>query len=83
MNTLELAKKYKDKLCLLGNIELDILIRGNSEDVKKLVRYNLENVAKDGFYACGTSNSITEKVPVENYLTLVETVKEYNKLNCH
>ena len=78
MNILELKKKYKDKLCLLGNIELDILIRGKPEDVKKLVEYNLKNVASEGFYACGSSNSVTETVPVENYLALVETIKKFN-----
>ncbi len=78
MSITELAKKYKDSLCFLGNIELDTLTRGTPEDVKKLVKYNLENIVKDGFYACGSSNSVTEKVPIKNYSALIETVEEYN-----
>jgi len=73
----EVDNKYKGKLCLLGNIEMDTLIRGTTEDVKKLVVANLKNIAADGFYACGSSNTITTPMPLENVRTMVETVREY------
>jgi uroporphyrinogen decarboxylase len=71
--------KYKDKLCLLGNIDMDILIRCNPEDVENLVLNNLKNLAPDGFYCCGSGNSVTKSIPVENYTALVRTTRRYGK----
>ena len=77
MDILKLHKKYKNRLCLLGNIEMDKLIRGSAEEVEELVRHNLENIAKNGFYACGSSNSLIKEIPLENYYSLVNTVKGF------
>lgn len=61
----------------MGNIELDILIRGKEADVENLVINNLHNIAKDSFYIGGSSNSITEKVKLENYLKMNKTFLKY------
>ncbi len=37
MKITEVHKKYKERLCLLGNIDMDVLIRSKPENVKKLV----------------------------------------------
>jgi uroporphyrinogen decarboxylase len=76
MSIKEVQDKYKDRLCLLGNIEMDTLIRGSSKDVEKLVLNNLENIAASGFYACGSSNTITTPMPVENVRAMVDTVRK-------
>jgi len=76
MDIIEVHKKYGGKICLLGNIELDILIRGNPEDAREMVLSNLKNIAPDGFYAAGSSNSVTREVPLENYLSMNNTVLE-------
>jgi uroporphyrinogen decarboxylase len=69
--------KYKGRLCLLGNIEMDTLIRGNKKDVENLVLKNLKNIATDGFYACGASNTITTPMPIENVQAMIDTVRKY------
>jgi len=79
MSIKEVNDKYKDMLCLLGNIEMDTLIRGSSQEVKNLVLSNIKNIASDGFYACGSSNTITTPMPVENVKAMVETVSSYGK----
>ena len=79
MNIIEVHKKYGGKICLLGNIELDILIRGNTDDAREMVLTNLKNIASDGFYAAGSSNSVIKKVPLENYLSMNKTVLKNGK----
>jgi uroporphyrinogen decarboxylase len=76
MSIKEVQDKYEDRLCLLGNIEMDTLIRGTDKDVEKLVLNNLKNIARSGFYACGSSNTITSPMPVENVRAMVDTVRK-------
>ena len=77
MSIEEVNHKYKGKLCLLGNIEMDTLIRGSTEEVEKLVLRNLINIAKEGFYACGSSNTITTPMPVKNVRVIIDTVRKF------
>jgi len=77
MSIKEVNDKYKGRLCLLGNIEMDTLIRGTAKEVEKLVINNLENIAKNDFYACGASNTITTPMPIENVKAMVDTVRKY------
>ncbi|MHB1375863.1 MAG: uroporphyrinogen decarboxylase family protein [Candidatus Humimicrobiaceae bacterium] len=77
LNIIEVKKKYKERLCLMGNIELDTLIRGVPEDIENLVIRNLQNVAKDSFYVGGSSNSIQKEIKIENYLKMNETFLKF------
>jgi uroporphyrinogen decarboxylase len=70
-----LKEKYSRKLCFLGNIEMDTLIRGTVDEVRNLVKKNLEIFAQDGFYGCGSSNTITEAMPVENVIAMCKAVR--------
>ena len=79
MSSEDIISKYGTKLCLLGNIEMDTLIRGKTGDVKELVLRNLKNLAAKGFYACGSSNTITTPMPVENVTAMVKTVRSFGK----
>ena len=79
MSIEEVNKKYRNKFCLLGNIEMDLLIRGNPSDIETLVIKNLKNIASRGFYACGSSNTITSSMPLGNVKAMVHTVQKYGK----
>jgi uroporphyrinogen decarboxylase len=77
MDSRELKKAIGDRLCLLGNIELDTLSRGTPEQVRELVRRNIEDLASDGGYCPGSSNSVTNYVPLENYKAMIEATREF------
>lgn len=79
MNIAEVKKRYGDKLCLIGNIDVDLLSRGSKEEVRKNVLDNIDQVGLNGGYCVGSGNSIPEYVNFENYLTMIETVKDFNK----
>lgn len=77
MDSRELKAKVGDKLCLLGNIEMDRLARGTPEEIRKLVWANIRDLAYDGGYCVGSSNSITNYVRLENYRAMLEAVASY------
>lgn len=78
MNIKDVKARYGEKLCLIGNIDVDILTRGSKAVVRKNVLENIENAGSNGGYCVGSGNSIPEYVNFENFITMIETVKEYN-----
>ena len=78
MNIEDVKQRYGNKLCLIGNIDVDLLSRGTVNDIRKNVIKNIEEVGKDGGYCVGSGNSIPEYVKLENYIAMIEAVKEIN-----
>ncbi|MFH0796903.1 MAG: uroporphyrinogen decarboxylase family protein [Candidatus Omnitrophota bacterium] len=67
------AKKiYGDRIALLGGFDVDRLCRNSGKEVRDYVNYLLKEVGGSGGYALGSGNSITDYVPVENYLTMLD-----------
>ncbi len=78
MDIVELKRKYQGRLCLCGNINLDsTLTLGTPADVEQEVRNRIRELAPGGGYCCGSSNSVPEYVPYENYLAMIDAVKRY------
>jgi uroporphyrinogen decarboxylase len=79
MNIEDVDKAYGKKLCLIGNIDVDLLSRGTENEIRKNVLENLEKISRYHGYCVGSGNSIPEYVNIDNYLTMIKTVKEFNK----
>jgi uroporphyrinogen decarboxylase len=80
MDATQLKKEYGDKLCLIGNVDLDYpLTRGTPEEVREAVKERIITLAPGGGYCCGSSNTIASYVPVENYIALLEATEEYGR----
>jgi len=77
MEIAEVKERYGDKLCVIGNIDVDLLARGTVEEVKNQIKINVEKVGMNGGYCIGSGNSIPEYVKYENYIAMLEMVKEY------
>lgn len=76
----ELKRRFAGRLCLCGNINLDsTLTLGTPEDVEAEVRLRIRTVAPGGGYCCGSSNSVTEYVPFENYTAMLGAIRKYGK----
>jgi uroporphyrinogen decarboxylase len=78
MNIADVKKRYGNKLCLIGNIDVDLLSRGTTDQIKKNVYKNVEEAGYNGGYCVGSGNSIPEYVKLENYKAILEAVKEIN-----
>ena len=80
MDIVQLKKKYGGRLCLMGNINLDsTLCLGTPQDVAEEVKLRIRTVAPGGGYCCGSSNSIPEYVPYENYIAMIETIQQFGQ----
>lgn len=80
MDIVELKRKYGGRLCLMGNINLDsTLCLGTPEDVAEEVKLRIRSVAPGGGYCCGSSNSIPEYVPFENYVAMIQAIQQYGE----
>jgi uroporphyrinogen decarboxylase len=80
MDIREVKRKYGDKLCIFGNIDLDYtLTRGTVEEVKEQVKQRIRDLAPGGGYGLSASNSVPDYVKPENFRAMVEAAKQYGK----
>ena len=78
MDIVELKKVYGGRVCLCGNIALeDELTRGTPEDVESAVKRRIHELAPGGGYCCGSSNTVTDYVPNDNFLAMIKAIQKY------
>ncbi len=77
MSLEEVKIGFGDRLCLIGNVDVDLLARGTPEQVRTIVRRSIEVAGKGGGYIVGSGNSIPEYVTIENYLAMIHAAREF------
>ena len=78
MDIVALKRDYGGRLCLVGNIDLgSTLTLGTPDDVRAEVRERIRVVAPGGGYCVGSSNSVTNYVPLPNFKAMLEATFEY------
>lgn len=71
-------KRYGDRITLMGNIDVEFpLVHGTPEEVEKDVIAHMEALKPGGRYIAGSSHSITNFVPHENYITMLNAIHRY------
>ena len=65
-------KKYGDRVAALGGVDLDKLCRLEEAELRSYVRNIIDECAKDGGYALGSGNSISNYVPTRNFLVMLD-----------
>jgi len=76
----EYKKEYGRDLCLIGNIDLaGVLSLGTPEQVRESTKEHIERLAPEGGYVVGSSHSVTDDVPPENYKAMIETAWKYGR----
>lgn len=80
MDIEEVRRRIAGKLSLIGNIDLDYpLTTGTPEAVRAQVRERVAALAPAGGYLVGSSNSIPDWVPVENYVAMLQAAFDYGR----
>ena len=79
MDILEMKRRYAGRLCVMGNVDVDLLSRGTAAEITAVVRDKIRHLAPGGGYCVGSSNSVPDYVPVENHRAMVETALKYGK----
>lgn len=80
MDIVEVKRRYGDRLCLIGNVDLGYtLTLGTPEEVEAEVRELIRVLAPGGGYCVSSSNSVTEYVPFANYQALRQATLKYGR----
>jgi uroporphyrinogen decarboxylase len=75
----EVKEKWAGKMAFVGNIPTVLLAYGRPEEIEDRVREYCLNVAPGGGYALGSSTSIMDGIPPENFVTMVQAVHKYGR----
>ena len=70
-------KEYGNRVCLLGNVDLNLLGNGTETEVREEVMWLLREIAPGGGYILTSGNSLAGYCIPENVMAMVETVTEY------
>lgn len=75
MDLLDLKKRYKGKLCLMGNLDIGFLAKAAPTEIKEFTTRLVEQAGVSGGFILGSSAGILEgNIPIENLLLLKEIV---------
>ena len=68
----DLKGTYGRRIALLGGIDVDFLCRADTDAIRRRVRETLDVCMPGGGYCLGTGNSVTNYIPLDNYLAMVD-----------
>jgi len=63
---------YGNRIGIIGGVDMDVLSRRTTAEVRRYVRHVLGLCKPGGGYCLGSGNTIANYVPLENYLTMLE-----------
>jgi uroporphyrinogen decarboxylase len=80
MDIVEVKRRTAGRLCVIGNIDLGYtLTRGSPEEVDAEVKERIRTVGPGGGYCLGSSNTVTEYVPIANYRAMIDAARRYGR----
>jgi uroporphyrinogen decarboxylase len=77
VSVVAMKEQYGDRIALLGGIDVDFLCRAHSRQVRERVRHTLERCIAGGGYCLGTGNSVTNYIPLDNYLAMMDEGRKF------
>lgn len=75
MDLYEVKRRFGDRVCVVGNVDVDLLSRGTVAEVRQATRDLIERVAPGGGYILSSGNSISSAVRPENWLAMLEVAR--------
>jgi len=72
-------RDYGGRLCLLGNVDLNILGMSTPEDVDAEVRWLIQHIGPGGGYIVTCGNSLAGYLKPENVIALSRAVQKYGR----
>ncbi len=79
MPVTEFKIKYGDRVSVLGGVDVNKLCQLKEKELRQYIRDILDKCMCGGGYALGSGNSITNYVPIENYLIMLEEGAKWEK----
>ena len=75
----EVKAKWAGKMALIGNIPTVLLAYGSKEEIEEKVREYCVNVGPGGGWVLGSSTSIMDGIPPENFVTMIRAAHKYGR----
>jgi uroporphyrinogen decarboxylase len=72
MPVTQFKKKYGDRIAVLGGVDVDKMCRLDEPELRDYVRNIVGECIPGGGYALGSGNSITNYIPLRNYLVMLD-----------
>lgn len=74
MPVTEFKKQYGSRITAMGGLDVDVICRSSIDEIRAYTRRHIEEcfLSGDGYWTLGTGNSLTDYMPVENYLAVLE-----------
>jgi uroporphyrinogen decarboxylase len=79
MDIRQVKRDYGRRICLLGNVDLNILGIGTPEDVDAEVKWLISEIAPGGGYILSSGNSLPNYVQPANVLAMSQAVQKYGR----
>lgn len=72
---IEAKRIYGDRLSLLGGMDVDFLARSSPSEIRQKTREILSVCQPGGGYCLGSGNWVTDYIPPENYLAMLDEAR--------
>jgi uroporphyrinogen decarboxylase len=79
MDIATVKRTYGDRVCLLGNLDLNILGRGTPEETEQEVLELIRNVAPGGGYILTSGNSLASYLKPECVVAMARAVRKHGQ----
>ena len=79
MDIRKVENRYGSRICLIGNVDVDTLVRGTPEQVDKIVRELIRDIAPGGGYMLSSGNTIPCYARIENVWAMSKALKKYGR----
>jgi uroporphyrinogen decarboxylase len=73
----EAKRRWGDRIALIGGIDVDLMARATPKQVRQRVRETLDVCLPGGGYCLGSGNSVTNYIPLDNFLAMVDEGRRY------
>ena len=73
----EFKSRYGSRITPLGGLDVDFICRESEERIREYTRRIIDDCFSDGFWTLGTGNSLTDYMPVGNYLAVLDEGRRY------
>lgn len=79
MDIRTMKREYGDRICLMGNVDLNILGMGTPEEADKEVRELMRDMGPGGGYILSSGNSLASYLKPECVLAMSEAARKYGR----
>lgn len=77
MDIRNIKKEYGSRVCIIGNVDVDMLSNSTPHEIETVVRDLILNIAPGGGYILSSGNSLTSYVNIKNVMAMGKALKKY------